>query len=110
MLTVQPLVENAVKHGLGEKQGGGTVRIRTRKTKDAVVVTVEDDGAGFSPGAPHADGRIHVGLENVRTRLAEQCGGSLTIRSSPGAGTTAVITIPGNGMRGKKKKQKEEKL
>ena len=110
VLTVQPLVENAVKHGLGEKQGGGTVRIRTRKTKDAVVVTVEDDGAGFSPGAPHADGRIHVGLENVRTRLAEQCGGSLTIRSSPGAGTTAVITIPGNGMRGKKKKQEEEKL
>ncbi|MBQ9042613.1 MAG: histidine kinase [Eggerthellaceae bacterium] len=93
-LSVQTLAENAVKHGIGARAEGGTVRVRTREIADGFVVEVEDDGAGFDPDAIPADGRAHIGIENTRTRLAAMCGGALEVASVPGEGTLAVMRIP----------------
>lgn len=93
-LTLQPLVENAVRHGVCGKEDGGTVTIRSEKTESEYRVTVTDDGVGFDPTATPKDGRSHIGLENVRTRLKLLSGGTLTITSTPGIGTTAVIHLP----------------
>ncbi len=93
-LTVQPIVENAVKYGVGQKEGGGTVWIRTRETPQAYLITVEDDGVGYDLSKPQYDGRTHIGIDNVRRRLEAQCLGSLEIHSVKGEGTTATIHIP----------------
>ena len=94
-LTLQPLVENAVRHGVRENPGGrGTVTISARETPDSFEVCVTEDGPGFDPSQPTDDGQPHVGLENVRVRLGQVCGGVLTIQSAPGEGTTATITLP----------------
>ena len=93
-LSIQPIVENAVKHGIGSKLEGGTVRIATREEADAFVVTVSDDGVGFDPEKDLSDGREHVGIRNVRERVQKMCGGSLSITSREGEGTTVVIRIP----------------
>ncbi len=97
ILTVQPLVENAIRHGVTKKREGGNVTVATRLVAEGVKITISDDGAGFDPSAPNPDRRRHIGLENVRQRLAAKCGGSLTLTSSPGGGTTAVILIPDKG-------------
>lgn len=93
-LTVQPLVENAVRCGVGKKEGGGTVSISTRENGDQIQVSICDDGVGFDKDAQIGDGRSHVGIQNVRARLRAQCGGSVAIESVPGVGTKAVISIP----------------
>jgi len=93
-LTLQPIVENAVRYGVMRKEEGGTVKVSTSETNDDFVVTVEDDGIGFDAYAPKADGRTHIGIVNVGDRLKAMCGGSLKITSVPGVGTTAVLTIP----------------
>jgi len=94
VLTLQPIVENAVRHGVTKRSKGGTVTISTAETKMAYTITVTDDGAGFDKGIKKGDGRTHVGIENVRSRLASMCGGALEIESTPGAGTTVIIIIP----------------
>ena len=93
-LTVQPLVENAVRHGVTKKRGGGTVTLSTRRTEDAVVVTVADTGIGFDPARYAEDGEVHIGIRSVQERLHRMAGGSLTITSTPGEGTVVVITLP----------------
>lgn len=99
-LTVQPLVENAVKHGIGKKEGGGTVKISTREYPDRYEVIVSDDGIGFDPEEKRQDGRLHIGIENVRQRLSFMCGGVLDIQSTPGQGTLAIMKIPKGGGQG----------
>ena len=94
VLTVQPIVENAVKHGTSKKRGGGTVTIRTEEDKDNYIITVSDTGCGFDPTKPKDDGKRHVGIENVKQRLSNMCSGSLTIESTVGVGTVATIRIP----------------
>ena len=93
-LTVQPLVENAVRHGVTKKSGGGTVTVVAYQTKHAYTVEVRDNGVGFSPDELPKDGRLHVGLENVRERLHARCGGRLTVQSEKGVGTCVTIEIP----------------
>ena len=97
VLTVQPIVENAVKHGTSKKRGGGTVRISTYEDEESYIVKVSDTGCGFDPAVPRNDGKSHVGIENVRQRLINMCGGTLTIESEIGAGTLATIIIPKGG-------------
>ena len=92
-LSVQPLVENAIKHGLMRLETGGTVVIRSYETPTHFCVSVKDDGAGFDTGAP-VDGKKHVGLRNIRGRLKAMVNGELILESKPGVGTKAVIMIP----------------
>lgn len=96
-LSVQPLVENAVKHGVCKKPGGGTVTLSTREKADYFEITVQDDGVGFDPSATPDDGREHIGIKNVRERLWAMCNARLNVESSPGSGTTITINIPKEG-------------
>ncbi|MEG1239758.1 MAG: histidine kinase [Oscillospiraceae bacterium] len=93
-LTMQPLVENAVKHGVTKKRGGGTVTIATRERDDCYEITITDDGVGFDPEKPLSEIDTHIGIENVRDRLWSLCEGTLTIESNVGAGTVAIISLP----------------
>ena len=98
MLSVQPLAENAVKHGVGMKKNGGTVTIISRDTGNAFEVIIKDDGVGFDTNAPKKDdGRSHVGMENTRSRLKEMCDGTVNIESTVDVGTTATIILPKEG-------------
>ena len=97
VLTVQPIVENAVKHGTSKKRGGGKVTISTEEDKESYVIKVADTGCGFDPAKSKDDGKMHVGIENVRQRLSNMCEGSLTIESEIGVGTLATIRIPKGG-------------
>ena len=92
-LSVQPLVENAIKHGLMRLESGGTVVIRSYETEDHFCVEVRDDGVGFDTSLP-MDQKKHIGLRNIRGRLKAMVNGDLTIESQVGSGTRAVIWIP----------------
>ena len=95
-LTLQPIVENAVRHGALRREEGGTVTLRTEETPDAYLVIVADDGLGFSDKFEE-DNQSHIGIKNVRERLGMLCGGTLTLQSTPGKGTVATIMIPKEG-------------
>ena len=89
-LSVQPLIENAIKHGITKKAEGGTIKIITYDTNDHYIIDIIDDGIGFDPEATE----MHVGIENVRRRLAAMCKGELIIKSTRDIGTRATIEIP----------------
>jgi LytS/YehU family sensor histidine kinase len=93
-LSIQPLVENAVKHGIGAKIEGGSVTIATLDLVKYYEIRIFDDGIGFDPEKPMNDGRTHVGISNVRSRLESMCNGTLEIQSEPGKGTVSIIRIP----------------
>lgn len=93
-LTAQPLVENAVRHGVTKKRGGGTVTLSTRQTGNATIITIADTGIGFDPEHYAEDGEVHIGIRSVRERLQRMAGGSLKITSTPGVGTTVIVTLP----------------
>ena len=113
VLTLQPLVEIAVRHGVTKTEDGGTITISTEENNNEFIVTVTDDsnlwfGAGFDvqddrpsfqggtslQGGTSPEGHIHAEIEKVRNRLLAMCGGFLEVQSKPGEGTTAIITIP----------------
>ena len=98
VLTVQPIVENAVKHGIKRH---GTVMLMTRELSDGYEIQIKDDGIGMNIEKKADDGKTHIGIENVRYRLKEMCGGTLTYYSEPGKGTTAIIWIPKEKMENK---------
>ncbi|MCR5784726.1 MAG: histidine kinase [Eubacterium sp.] len=97
-LSVQPLVENAIRYGVAKKPGVGTVIIHSWKETSGVYICVEDDGVGFDESQLLNDDsythRFHVGTTNVRNRLKAQCGGTLTVESVLGEGTKATIFLP----------------
>lgn len=93
-LSIQPLLENAVKHGVGHKKGGGIVMLTVEEAPSEIIIRITDDGVGFDMSAPPDPKRSHVGIENIRSRLSQMCGGKLRISSNPGTGTTAVIRLP----------------
>ena len=95
-LSVQPLVENAIKHGLMGLEEGGIVTISAYETEEFYIVEVTDDGVGFDMDAGY-DETKHVGIKNIRGRIAAMCGGVLTIESKIGVGTKATIKIPKEG-------------
>lgn len=103
-LTLQPLVENAVRHGVSKREEGGTVTITTRDDEGYWTIAVTDDGVGFDASdyvfvegrRVGAEGPVegdHVGLGNVAERIAQQCNGTLTIKSSS-EGTRVTLRIP----------------
>jgi LytS/YehU family sensor histidine kinase len=95
-LSIQPLVENAVKHGIARQSGPGTVQVRIRESAPGIHVEVSDTGEGFGEGGETAGGEgFGVGLENVRQRL-KLCYGpevELHVHSGPG-GTTVGFDVP----------------
>ncbi|WP_394918236.1 sensor histidine kinase [uncultured Robinsoniella sp.] len=93
-LTIQPIVENAVKHGVTKKKTGGTVTIFTKEKEDCYEIIIDDDGFGFDIGNVQTDSDTHIGIKNVRYRLWSICHGTLTITSEPGVGTVSTIRIP----------------
>ena len=92
-LTIQPIVENAIKHGLMKLHDGGKIRVVSYETDEHYCVSVEDDGVGFDTGVL-IDDRSHVGLRNIRERLETMVNGTLEIESTVGVGTTVLIKIP----------------
>ncbi len=93
-LTIQPLVENALKYGILKRIEGGTVVIHSERVEDGFKVVIQDDGVGFDPGKMPEDGRSHVGIINVRERIQEMCGGRFDISSTIGKGTRCEIWVP----------------
>jgi sensor histidine kinase YesM len=102
-LILQPIIENAIHHGLETRKKGGHVLIRCREEEEEIVFTVKDDGVGLSPEKleqirnkledRHAN---HIGLNNVHARIKIYFGEAygLTIDSAPGQGTTVRIRLP----------------
>lgn len=92
-LTLQPIVENAVKHGIMQKEEGGTILIQTYQANNHIVIHVKDDGAGFdiSKMRNHEN---HVGLSNTKTRLKKICNGEVKIASTLNKGTDVTILLP----------------
>jgi len=94
-LSIQPLVENAVKHGVTQKEDGGTVSISTKDCGDEYVISISDNGVGFKAGELRDNqAHSHVGIENVRSRLETMVCGKLLVDSVPGKGTVCTVIIP----------------
>ena len=90
-LTLQPIVENAVKHGRDPYAGPFHISVRTRKTDSGSEIVVADNGRGF---VPSDDSEPHTALKNIRQRLELMCGGNMDITSGDDGGTVVTITIP----------------
>ena len=97
-LTVQPIVENAIKHGLMKLQKGGSIRVISYETETDYCICVEDDGVGFDT-SKLLDEKKHIGIRNIRDRLEVMVGGTLEIESTQGVGTKVLITIPKEGKK-----------
>lgn len=93
-LTLQPMVENAVRHGICKSEEGGTVVVSTCYRENEVWITVEDNGIGFDIIQKDSEGRMHVGIQNVRERLMLLCQGQIEIESEVGKGTKVIMRIP----------------
>lgn len=99
-LTLQPIVENAVKYGVRSREDGGTVTISTKKIEGKVYISVSDDGMGFDINEKKNDGRKHIGIENTRNRLKMMVNGEMVIDSRIGVGTTVTIILDEDYLRG----------
>lgn len=93
-LTLQPIVENAIKHGRDPYAGPFHVSIRTRKTDGGSEIVVADNGRGFNPAEGGDDSEPHIALKNIQQRLEIMCDGHLTIAPNDGGGTIVTVTIP----------------
>ncbi len=93
-LTIQPIAENAIKHGINQRVDGGTLKISTEENEKEILIRIEDDGVGFDVNEKKNDGRSHIGMKNIRTRLKEMLNARVEIDSVIGEGTKVIITIP----------------
>ncbi|MEN6340411.1 MAG: histidine kinase [Clostridiaceae bacterium] len=89
VLTIQPVVENAIIHGIKPKVGGGVVRVSLRHKEGCYEVCVEDNGVGYQPGDEKTN--RSVGIQNIRTRMNQYPGCTFDISSEPGRGTRVVL-------------------
>ena len=90
-LTLQPIVENAIKHGMNPDAAPLHISIKTRKTDSGSEIIVSDNGPGFEPAS---EGGPHIALMNIRQRLEMMCGGKMAILPRKGGGTVVKLTIP----------------
>lgn len=98
-LTLQPLVENAVRHGVTKREDGGTLTLSIHLDVADVVICVEDDGVGLTEPlevilARESDGNGGVGLKNIHQRMLQQFGRGLEVESQIGKGTKVILRIP----------------
>ena len=90
-LTLQPIVENAVKHGLDPELDPLHIYVKTRQTNSGIEIIIENDGPDFNPTN---DNKPHIALDNIRQRLEIMCNGTLDISPRNGGGTVVAVTIP----------------
>jgi two-component system, LytTR family, sensor kinase len=90
---LQPLVENALRHGIARRSDAGLLVVSARRDGDVLVLSVRDDGPGLAGGATESAG---VGLANTRARLAALYGerGSLEVANTAGGGVVATVRLP----------------
>jgi two-component system, LytTR family, sensor kinase len=99
LFLLQPLVENAVRHGIERRAGAGRIDIHARATEDHLQISIADDGAGLSQNGI----REGIGLSNIRLRLEQLYGprASIALEGNPQSGTEVTVTIPrGRGPEG----------
>ena len=94
ILSIQPIVENAVKHGVSKKRGGGTITISSYDAAENYIISITDTGVGFDVNQTSDDGKNHIGIQNVRDRLQSRVDGKLIIESDRGVGTKVTVYIP----------------
>ncbi len=94
VLTIQPVVENAIIHGIKPKVGGGTVRVSLSHEEGRYLIRVADDGVGYTPGEETS--AHSVGIQNIRTRMEQFSGCSMQVESEPGRGTTVTLIYADN--------------
>jgi two-component system, LytTR family, sensor kinase len=93
-MILQPIVENAIRHGIGRSSSAGKIRISACRVDGALELKVRDDGPGLAPVSP---GQTRgIGLANTRARLAELYGeaASLSVENDTGGGVTATVILP----------------
>lgn len=92
-LSIQPLVENSIRHGIHSMPEGGMVIVSTERQGSVITITVEDNGTGLPEKQPESAGH---GIDSVRKLLESKCGGSLHIHSGRN-GTKTIVIIPNSG-------------
>ena len=99
-LSIQPLVENAIRHGVRSRKDGLVTVSAVRET-GRHRITVRDNGVGFDPEEIDAgdEARSHVGIRNLKDRIEQMCGGTMTVESEPGKGTCVTLLIPDENER-----------
>jgi sensor histidine kinase YesM len=92
VLLLQPLIENALRHGVGRVASGGTIGISCARNRNTVTATVWNDGPGLDDGEP----RENIGLGNTRERLRHAFGAEfdMTLRPRPTGGAEVVVIMP----------------
>jgi two-component system LytT family sensor kinase len=95
-MILQPLVENAVKHGLADKVEGGSIHLRSRAIEGRIIIEVEDDGVGMPTSGTSSSSGTGIGMVNVSERLQVVYGDAaqITIESQPGQGTLVRLELP----------------
>ncbi|HEY4574820.1 MAG TPA: histidine kinase [Thermoanaerobaculia bacterium] len=98
-LGLQPIVENAIRHGIGSRSAAGRLRIHAARVGDLLEIRVEDDGPGLPPGGPGSKG---IGLANTRARLRQLYGDAagLTLENGAGGGAVATLILPYRAVAG----------
>lgn len=92
-LSIQPIVENSVKHGILKKAEGGTLTVRSYESESAYVVEIIDDGIGFELSDVDFSENEHLGINNIKYRINKMCGGDVVISSEIGTGTDVTVTF-----------------
>ena len=97
-LTIQPLVENAIRHGVRSRKDG-LVTVSTVCESGVHTITVQDNGVGFDTKQQKSLAETHIGLRNVKDRVEQMCGGTMLLKSELGKGTCVTLKIPSGNER-----------
>ena len=95
-MTLQPIVENSVKHGLDQDLPPLHVQVRTYQKDENVYIVVKDNGPGYNPAETQTENQreVHIGIDSVKERLKYMCNGTIKIEAAQEGGTIVTICIP----------------
>ena len=96
-------MENAIRHGVRSRKDGSVI-VSTAREAGGHRITIEDNGTGFDPTEERSDGETHIGIQNVKARIEQTCGGTMVLRSEIGKGTGVTLFIPDASEKGKERK------